>query len=373
MKIRTLDTRNSRDVHAFVEFPFGLYRHCKQWVPSLSSEIELAMDRERHPFYKHSEADFLVVESEKDILGQVAVIHNRNYCAHHKIETAFIYYYNVADDLQAARLLLKAVIDWSHEHEIAKVLGPKGFLRANGLGVLVNGFEYLPAVGIPYNFPYYASFLEDSGFEKETDHFSGYIERTSKLPERLYEVAEKVKAKGNFWIKTFKDKNEMRTWIPKVEAVHNEAFQIHPWYYPSTEAEFEMIANSMIQISQPGLMKLIMKGEEVAGFIISYPDISEGIQKSRGRMFPFGWAYLLSSMKNSKTVDMNGLGILPKYQGLGSNALLYTEVEKTLRESRFERLEIVQVDERNFKSKADMDTIGTIWHKLHRSYRYLFK
>jgi hypothetical protein len=370
MKIRTLDTRNSKDVHAFVEFPFQLYRKSKLWVPSLTSEIEMAMDRDKHPFYKHSEADFLVVESEHDILGQVAVIHNRNYCAHHKIEAAFIYYFDVADDVEASRLLLKAVKDWAAAHGIVKILGPKGFLRANGLGVLVDGFEYLPAVSIPYNFPYYASFLEDAGFVKETDHFSGYIQRTSFLPERMYEVANKVKTRGNFWIKTFKDKEEMRTWIPRVEAVHNEAFSVHPWYYPSTEAEFEMIASSMIQIAQPGLMKLIMKGEEVAGFIISYPDISEGIQKSHGRMFPFGWAHILSALKNSKTVDMNGLGILPKYQGLGSNALLYTEVEKTLRDSRFERLEIVQVDERNFKSKADMDTIGTIWHKLHRTYRY---
>jgi len=371
MKIRTLDTRNPRDVHAFIEFPFGLYRHSKQWVPTLVSEIELAMNRDRHPFYKHSEADFLVVESEKDILGQVAVIHNRNYCAHHKIETAFIYYFDIAEDLQASQQLLKGVINWTREHEIVKVLGPKGFLRASGLGVLVKGFEYLPAVGIPYNFPYYATFLEDSGFVKETDHFSGYLDRSNKLPERLYEVAEKVKIRGNFWIKTFKDKEEIRAWIPKVEAVHNEAFSVHPWYYPSTEAEFEMIADSMIKIAQPGLIKLIMKGEEVAGFILSYPDISEGIQKSRGRMFPFGWAYLLSAMKNSKTVDMNGIGILPKYQGLGSNALLYTEVEKTLRASHFDRLEIVQVDERNFKSKADMDMIGTTWHKLHRTYRYL--
>ncbi len=371
MKIRTLDTSKSRDVNAFVAFPFHLYQHSNQWVPALTSEVRLAMNRERHPFYRHSEADFLVVESEKDILGQVAMIHNRNYCAHHKIETAFIYYLDVAEDRQASRLLLHAVIEWARQREITKILGPKGFLRANGLGVLVEGFEYLPAVGIPYNFPYYASFLEDAGFEKETDHYSGYLTQASQLPERLYEVAEKVKTRGNFWIKTFKDKDEMRTWIPKVEEVHNEAFCVHPWFYPSTNAEFELIANNMIQIAQPGLMKLIMKGEEVAGFIIAYPDISEGIQKSHGRMYPFGWVYLLDAIRNSKTVDMNGLGILPKYQGLGSNALLYTEVEKTLRNSRFERLEIVQVDERNFKSKADMDILGTTWHKLHRSYHYL--
>jgi hypothetical protein len=180
-----------------------------------------------------------------------------------------------------------------------------------------------------------------------------------------------VKTKGNFWIKAFKNKDEMRRWIPKVEMVHNEAFQTHPWFYPSTEAEFKLIANNMIQIAEPGLMKLIMKDIDVVGFVIAYPDIAEGIQKARGRMWPLGWLHLLRSMRTTRTIDLNGLGILPKYQGLGSNALLYAEVERTLRESRFERAEIVQVDERNFKSKADMDILSVKWHKRHRTFRLI--
>jgi len=124
----------------------------------------------------------------------------------------------------------------------------------------------------------------------------------------------------------------------------------------------------MIQAADPRLLKLIMKDDEVAGFIISYADISMAIQRTKGKMWPLGWVDLLLEKNRTKIVNMNGLGLLPKYQGLGSNALLYTEVEKTIRDFGFEHAEIVQVDERNFKSKSDSDVLGVIWHKKHRTY-----
>jgi hypothetical protein len=65
---------------------------------------------------------------------------------------------------------------------------------------------------------------------------------------------------------------------------------------------------------------------------------------------------------------MNGIGLLPKYQGLGGNALLYSEVEKTIVDAGMKHAEIIQVDERNFRSYSDMNTMGVDWKKTHRTY-----
>ena len=45
MQIRKLDTSRRRDVHAFVCFPFQLYRNCAQWVPPLLPDMRLALNR----------------------------------------------------------------------------------------------------------------------------------------------------------------------------------------------------------------------------------------------------------------------------------------------------------------------------------------
>lgn len=370
MKIRKLDTDNKKDTAQFINFPFALYKDCAEWVPPLRSEISLVMNRKKHPFYRHSVADFFVVESEKDTLARVAVLNNEHYNRHHDSRTAFFYYFDSVNDPQAVQALFEAVFSWAREHDLHLVAGPRGFLRSNGIGLLVEGFEFLPAMGIPYNFPYYQTLIENVGFEKQTDYLSGYLDRTQQLPQRMFEAAERIKERGNFWVKTFKDKKEMREFIPLVNEVHYKAFHKNPGFYPTTNEEFKMIANTMIQIAEPEYVKLIMKGADVIGFVLGYPNISRALQKVKGKLFPFGWITILYEKAHTRLGDLNGVGLLPEYQGMGANILLYVELEKTLRQSPFMQVELVQVDERNFKSKSDMETLGVQWKKRHRLYQY---
>jgi len=370
MKIRKLDTDNKKDIAQFIHFPFALYKDCPQWVPPLRSEMSLVMNRKKHPFYRHSVADFFVAESEKDTLARVAVLNNNNYNRHHDSRTAFFYYFDTVNDLSVVQTLFEAVFVWARRYNLNVVLGPRGFLRSSGIGLLVEGFEFMPAMGIPYNFPYYQTLLENIGFEKQTDYLSGYLDRTQQLPQRMFEAAERIKERGDFWVKTFRNKKEMREFIPFVNEVHYKAFHKNPGFYPTTDEEFKMIANTMIQIAEPEYVKLIMKGADVVGFVLGYPNVSHALQKTKGKLLPFGWITILNEKRHTRLGDLNGVGLLPEYQGMGANILLYVELEKTLRQSPFEKVELVQVDERNFKSKSDMETLGVNWKKRHRLYQY---
>lgn len=369
MNIRTINCEKPRDRGLFINFPFELYKNDANYVPAMREEMELVMNRKKHPFYKHSDAEFFIAEDKGKIVGRVAVLKNENYCEHHQQQIGFFYYLEGIEDIQVFRNLFSAAFDWFKRHDVKLILGPKGFLRSNAVGTLVEGFEYMPALGMIYNPRYYDHFLTDVGFTKETDHLSGYIDRSAVFPERLHEIIEKVKTRHNFWIKTFASKKEMLEWIPKVEYVHQQSFQHNLGFYPSTPEEFDLQARNFISVVDPKYVRVIMSGEEIAGFMLAFPDISLAIQKCKGSLWPLGWLHILREMKRTPVLDMNGIGILPNYQGLGSNALLYGELDSTLRKSRFQRLEIMQVDERNFRSHSDMQTMGTKWHKRHRTYR----
>ena len=71
-----------------------------------------------------------------------------------------------------------------------------------------------------------------------------------------------------------------------------------------------------------------------------------------------GWWHLMRERKRTKWVNINGIGLLPDYQGLGGNAILYTELQKTVRAYGFEHMDVVQVDEKNLKSYRDMVALG---------------
>ena len=368
MKIRMIDTTSAVDRKAFTNLPFKIYKSNKYWVPPFESELALALNRDKHPMYEHSTADFFVAENGKEVVGRIAAIHNQNYCRFHNEEIGFLYYFEAEDDLEISRKLFDAAFEWFRKRGLKTVVGPKGMIRSSGTGLLLKGFEYYPALGIIYNLPYYASMWEESGLSKLSDYASGFMTREFQLPEKIHEMADRVRQRGNFWIKTFTTAKEIRSWVPRIEIVHEEAFSKNPSFHPSTKAEFNLMAENLIAVHQPGLMKLIMCGEEVAGFVISHPDPYAAMQRTKGKLYPFGWMDILQEMKRSKVGDLNGIGILPKYQGLGANILVYSEMDKTLRATQWERAELIQVDERNYKSKSDMENMGVTFHKIHRVY-----
>lgn len=369
MIIRKIDTTIAADRLAFARLPFEIYSDNKFWVPPLETEMAMAMDRQRHPFYDHSTADFFLAENNGEVAGRIAVLHNKNYNAFHHEEAAFLYYFEAYNDLEVSRSLFAAAFDWARKRGLNTVIGPKGFIRSSGTGLLIKGFEYYPALGILYNQPYYQTMWEDSGLAKLSDYASGYMTRDFQLPEKIHDMAERVRQRGNFWIKTFKNTREMKSWIPKVETVHEEAFSVNPSFHPSTKAEFALMANNLMAVHRPGLMKVIMCGEEVAGFVLSHPDIYAALQRTKGRLYPFGWLDIMQELRNTKVGDLNGIGILPKYQGLGANILVYSELDRTIRSTNWERAELVQVDERNYKSKSDMENMGVTFHKMHRVFQ----
>ena len=96
MRIRKLDTANKEDVRQFIECPFPIYAGNKQRVPAVEPEIKLVLNREKHPYYQHSVAEFFVAEQDGDTLGRICVLDNTAYNAHHGTRAAFFYYYDTA-------------------------------------------------------------------------------------------------------------------------------------------------------------------------------------------------------------------------------------------------------------------------------------
>jgi hypothetical protein len=249
------------------------------------------------------------------------------------------------------------------------MVGPRGLTGTEATGMLVEGFEHRPAVNIPYNYAYYDGLVKANGFEKDTDHLSGYLPGDYTLPDRILRVAEKVKQRRGLWIKSFKNKKEIYEWVPRVVEVYSTSFVDSHTFFPMTTREMDMIANRIISITDPGLVKGVMKGEDLIGFVISYFDISAALQRSKGRLWPFGWYWLLTEKRRTEWVNVNGLGLLPEYQGLGGNVLLYTELSKAISSFNFKHMDLVQVNETNIASMAEMKSVGVNWYKRHRAYK----
>jgi hypothetical protein len=369
VQIRQVDLASKADVGKFITFPFDLYRGNALWVPPMLADMHRVLDPARHPFYQHSEAGFFLAEDSGHVRGRVAVLNHRRFNEYRHQQVAFFYYFDVVDDQEIALALFKNAFDWARERDLKGIIGPKGFLQADGHGVLIEGFDHRPAVGIPYNNPYYEKLLLAAGFTKETDYYSGYITREQGLPLRYFQVAEQVRQRRGYTVKTFGNKDELRAWIPRIGRIYRESFADHWEFCPPTDEEMKMIGDRLIAIADPRLIKVVMKDEDVIGFVFAFPDISAGIRASGGKLWPFGWLHLMREFKRTQWVDFNGVGILKPYQGTGANAVMYAELTKALYEYQYQLGEFVQVEERNVKSLGESRALDVRWFKRHRVYR----
>jgi hypothetical protein len=371
MQVRKLDTSRRSDVRQFIRLPFQLYKDCPQWVPPLVPDMKLALDRQRYPFYRHSEADFLLVESEGQALARLVVFEHQPYNALRDCRTAFFYYFDAADDAHATDKLFDAAFDWARSRALTEIYGPNGMLRSDGHGLLVEGFEHKPAIGIKYNYPYYEQLVQGAGLEKSHDYYSGYVHKGQDLPQRFYDLAERVKSRRGYRVRSLKSRRELLSLAPVLYHVYERAF-VQVWgYYPVDLVEIEAMIRRISLIADPRLIKVVLKGDEPIGFIIAYPDVSAAIQRVRGRLWPFGWILLLIESRSTRWVNFNGVGVLPEYQGVGANTVLYTELARTFKEKhfRFEHGDLVQVAETNGKSLGDLTAAGFELYKTHRVYR----
>ena len=90
--IEKVDTGNKSQVKRFVEFYYDLYKDCPQWVPPLFMDAYLPLNRKKHPFFEHSEADFFLAVRDGKVAGRICAANNKRFNDYHNTKKAQFYF-----------------------------------------------------------------------------------------------------------------------------------------------------------------------------------------------------------------------------------------------------------------------------------------
>ncbi len=369
--IEKVETGNKSQVKRFVQFPHKLYKYCPQWVPPLDIDAYAQLDPKKHPFYEHSDVDFFLAVRDGRDVGRIAAIENKPFNKYHNKKEADFYFFECENDLEAATALFNTVFDWAKNRRLDRVIGPKGMGPLDGYGVLVLGYEHRQTMTmLNYNFPYYPHLVEAQGFEKEVDFVSCYVPSGQfKIPERVERIARRALKRGGLAVKRFKNKKELIEWAPRIGEAYNKAFVRNWEYYPFTPNEIKFVVDNIMTVADHRLIKIITHGQDVVGFLFAFHDVSAALQRAKGKLFPFGLPDLLLEMRRTNTVSVNGMGILPEFQGHGGNAILYYEMGQTLLDfDQFTHVEMTQVAETTEQMRADLKNLIGVEYKNNRVY-----
>jgi GNAT superfamily N-acetyltransferase len=351
-----------------LRLPFRLYQGHQLWVPPILLDAAVQLNPDKHPFYEHSEAEFFLAIQDGEVVGRIALLVNNPYNKYHDKRQAQFYLFECIDDLGVAERLFERAFEWARKRDLETIIGPKGFSALDGYGMLVDGFEHRPAMTMMnYNPTYYPIMMESLGFSKEVDFVSCYLGADRFfLPERVHRIAERAAKRSGLNVLRFRNKKEMRKWAPKIGKTYNQTF-INNWeYYPLSDGEIKFLTDNILGFADPKLIKIIVHGEDAVGFLFGFPDVSAAIQRSKGRIIPFGLFDLLLESRRTRWIALNGAGVLPEFHGRGGNALLYSEMEKTIREFDYLHADLTQVAETAVQMRKDLENVGGVPYKNHR-------
>jgi hypothetical protein len=369
MKINQINLSDKKQVQDFLDLPFRIYRDIPQWVPPLRMDERVRLDPDRYPFYKHSQAGFFLAYEGTRVVGRIVAIDNRLYNQHNHTSTGFFYLFECENDQETANGLFETACDWARARGLINMLGPKGFTVLDGFGLLVKGFEHRPAFGLPYNPSYYPDLIENASFEPERDAVSAYISADIQFPPRIHELAERIAKRRGLRIARYCTRKDLRAFVPKLKELYNNALRGTAGNAPLTDDEVKMMADQLLRFADPRLLKVVMKDDDPVGFLMAYPDISAALQKTKGKLFPFGWITILREFKRTDWLNINGAGLLPEYRGSGGTAILYSELFKSVVETgQFKHAEIIQIGTENENMLRDLENFGVDSYKTHRTY-----
>ena len=135
-----------------------------------------------------------------------------------------------------------------------------------------------------------------------------------------------------------------------------------------TKAEFDHLFRQLKQIINPQLILILEINGVPAGFSLALPDISPGLKKANGRLFPFGLFRFMLALRKSKEARVILLAIRPEFQKRGLAGLLITETARAILKAGYTVAEMSWTLEDNVLINKALERIGGQPYKKYRIY-----
>jgi len=339
MSVTIKRVESKKDLRAFVHFPLTLYKGVPQFVPSIRFDEMDTLNPKKNPAFDFSEAECYLAYKDGILAGRVAAIinHRANETWHHK-EVRYGWF-DFIDDREVSAALLDAVTRFGQEKGMETITGPLGFVDMDPEGMQVEGFDRMSTMALHYNYPYYMEHMEALGYEKEVDWLEYNIFIPEELPERYARFSKLVTEKYGVHVRKI-NRRDVRK-----EDIGNKLFDLINETYANIY-NFTQIPEKMVKSLVGfylGIINLdfvtLVEDEQknIVAFGVTMPSITRALQKCKGRLFPFGWYYILRSMywKFEPNIEMMLIGIKEEYRKKGVHALIFSDLIPRFAKSGF--------------------------------------
>jgi hypothetical protein len=356
----------------FIFLPEKIYKSDSRWVPPMYVDEKSFHDPKQNKALQYSDVIRIVAYQNDSAVGRIMGIINHKYNKEHNEKTARFFALDCVNDQQVAHTLIEHIERWSKEKGMTKFIGPYGFSDKDPQGLQIEGLELLPVIATPTNPLYLQRLVEYEGYTKELDCVSYQMPIPEKLSPAYQKVFERIKANKNIKLLEFTSKRQLKPYIIPVFRLVNETYAPLFGFVPITEAEMKKFAGQYLPVLEPGLVKVVVNASnELIAFVVSMPDMSAGIQKAKGRLFPFGFIHVLRSMRRTKQLNLLLGAVKSEYRGKGINVLMGKSLIDSANKRGLTIMDSHLILENNLVMRAECEKLGGVIRKRYRVYQKL--
>ena len=360
----------------------SLYQGYENWVCPLDNDILAVFDPERNKKFRDGGAIRWYVEDTTTgkAIARIAAFYDHETANGYEQPTGGCGFFEAPNSQEVANMMFDAAREWLQERGMEAMDGPINFgARDMWWGLLVEGFEYQPLYGNPYNPPYYKELFENYGFQNYFNQNS-YLWRVYEddVNEVVLEKAKRVMSTPGY---RYEDVNNisLEQAAENLRVIYNKAWALFTGVNPMTEEEAQKLMRTLKPIIDPNVIFFVYNESEPIGFFVMVPDLNRIIGKFNGKLGLWQKLRLMWDLKVRKASDrLFGIifAITPEYQGKGLESGMMKHILDTYirtNKNHYKDVEFAWIGDFNPVMNRMIERyVCARRHKMHTTYRYLF-
>ena len=369
--VKAVETK--RQMTDFVELPRKIYRGNSCYVPDLERDVAGWFDPRHNPGLQHCDVvPFVAYNDKGEAVGRIAGIINRKANQIWKGNCVRFGWIEFVDDIDVSSALLSAVENWGRSKGMDCIQGPLGISDFDKEGMLVEDFDQMGSAITIYNPPYYPRHMEQLGFSKEADWVQIKVKVPAEVPPRFDRAQKTVTQLYGLKVRKLTQQEIFQGgYGRKIFHLLNEAYSQLFGFTPHTDEEADAFVGQYVPMLDLRMLPMVEDADgNLIACSITMPNVSRALQKSRGRLFPFGWFHLLRALKfrHEDEVELLLIAVHPEWQALGINALLFADLIPVFNKLGFQWAETGPMLENNLKVLTQWKTLNPVFCKRRRCY-----
>ena len=360
------EAKTQEEFHAFVKFPFTLYKENPYWVPPLINDEIETIDPNLNPVYQNADARFFLAYKEEKIIGRIAAIVNWIEVKEIKKSKVRFGWFDTIDNIEVTKLLIDKVIEFGKEQNLKIIEGPLGFSNLDKAGLLIEGFKERNTLITLYNHPYYVEHLKKLGFNEAARwvEYEIKIDDFESSPEKVKRFSKLIMERYNLTLLNFKNRSEILPYVDQMFDLLDKTYNSLQTYIPIQDYQIENYKKRFLKFVNPDFIKCIIDNEgKLICFSITMPSFTKALKSINGKLTFLNSYHILKAMYFKERASFYLIGIRPDYQNKGIPAIIFNEMQKLFNK---QKITIVETNPELEENTAIQKLWKNYEHRLHK-------